>query len=377
MVNALARTAALLLVAMGIGFPLVASSRVAEAPAAKPARMSLARLCSRGALRMAAVPDRTSYYLDHGRPAGFHYELLREFADRLGVRLESHPVSSVDAAVSLLASGRADIVVLPPGTPPAAKVFRAKAAFQGSRQPPPDVSRIGPVLVRHDSPELLAQLDFHYERSSRDGLARILYYRFLHPELPRETALGVGISDFDSLIARHAMAHGVDWRLVAAVISEESGFDPDAVSRRGATGLMQLMPDLSERSNVRNPRDPEANVAAGVRYLRRLMDMFGGAKGESKLPIVLAAYLLGPGHVFDARQLAVDRGADPETWSGGVKESLLLLEDPRHFERTRFGYANGRLAVRYAERVLERYQLYRHHAAGELSAMAPAASRNM
>ena len=80
---------------------------------------------------------------------------------------------------------------------------------------------------------------------------------------------------FARLVERAAVRHGVDPRLVHALIEVESGYRADAVSPAGAMGLMQLMPVTARRFGVADPLDPEANIEAGVRYLRALLDEFG------------------------------------------------------------------------------------------------------
>jgi soluble lytic murein transglycosylase-like protein len=94
------------------------------------------------------------------------------------------------------------------------------------------------------------------------------------------------------IIERAAAAHGVDAKLVRAVIRTESGDNPAAVSPVGAQGLMQLMPATSRELGVTNPFDPEQNVMAGTRYLRRLLDRYDG-----DLDRTLAAYNWGMGNV--------------------------------------------------------------------------------
>ncbi len=85
-----------------------------------------------------------------------------------------------------------------------------------------------------------------------------------------------------------AIRYGVSEDLIAAIIETESSFDPRAVSRRGARGLMQLMPATAALLGVGDPFDPRENIEGGVRHLRALMDRF-----DNDLPLVLAAYNAG------------------------------------------------------------------------------------
>lgn len=98
--------------------------------------------------------------------------------------------------------------------------------------------------------------------------------------------------DSHALYANHiqaaAAANNIDAALIRAVISAESGYNPSAVSRKGAVGLMQLMPETASRYNVANSRDPEQNIHGGARYLRDLLQMF-----NYDVRLAIAAYNAG------------------------------------------------------------------------------------
>jgi transglycosylase-like protein with SLT domain/uncharacterized protein DUF4124 len=95
-------------------------------------------------------------------------------------------------------------------------------------------------------------------------------------------------AQFESIINACALDYGVDKSLVKAVIHAESGYNPNAVSRAGATGLMQLMPKTAQGLKVTDSFNPTDNIRGGVRYLRFLLDTFGG-----NVSLALAAYNAG------------------------------------------------------------------------------------
>jgi len=103
--------------------------------------------------------------------------------------------------------------------------------------------------------------------------------------LPSGNLVGGQYAD---LINGIAGEEGVDPALVRAIIKAESNFEPNATSRKGAQGLMQLMPGTARRYAIRDTFDPEANIRGGVRYLRFLQDLFPG-----QLALALAAYNAG------------------------------------------------------------------------------------
>ena len=120
-------------------------------------------------------------------------------------------------------------------------------------------------------------------------------YRRVIAELPRSRAV-ISDGELEPVIARHSRAHRLHPALIRAVIKTESDFDPLAVSRAGAVGLMQLMPQTAVRLDVRDSYNPDENIGGGTKYLRQLLDRFNG-----NLPLALAAYNAGE-HVVERYQ---------------------------------------------------------------------------
>jgi soluble lytic murein transglycosylase-like protein len=135
--------------------------------------------------------------------------------------------------------------------------------------------------------------------SSESASARIVAANFRGPLATS--------ADIDSAIEQAAARHNVDPNLVRAVVKVESNFNPNAVSRKGAMGLMQLMPATARQLQVKNPFDPEQNVDAGVRHLKQLLESYGG-----DVRLSLAAYNAGATAV--ARSSGVPRYAETQNY---------------------------------------------------------------
>lgn len=94
-----------------------------------------------------------------------------------------------------------------------------------------------------------------------------------------------------ALVRKYSQRYSLDPKLVQAVLAVESNYDPHAVSEKGAEGLMQIMPETQKDLGLYTPYDPEANIEAGVRYLKKMIDT------QPSLELALAAYNAGPARV--------------------------------------------------------------------------------
>lgn len=129
-------------------------------------------------------------------------------------------------------------------------------------------------------------------RQQREG-----FFALPWPEPPQPSAAAFGCArlggaEMEALVERSARDYSLAPGLLRAVVRRESGFYPCAVSRAGAMGLMQLMPATAAAMGVTNPFDPAQNIAGGSRFLRQMLERYGGNLG-----LALGAYNAGPGRV--------------------------------------------------------------------------------
>jgi membrane-bound lytic murein transglycosylase F len=237
------------------------------------------------------------------------------------------------------------------------------------RQGPVVLAAVPLVWVANpSSPQLARRAGEFLEQATRSGTLQALAASQLGVVLPppvvveereqrREVPAGA-ITPYDELLRKEGREHGIDWRLLASIMYEESRFDPQAVGPGGSAGLFQFMPATWQHLGVEDPHDPEEAAAAASWYLQWLMGQFFDLPEPDRLAMAIASYNAGAGHVFDAQRLAASMGFDPERWLGSVETALLLLDDPELASSFPSGVCGCRRAVGYTRRVLRRYHGY-------------------
>lgn len=226
--------------------------------------------------------------------------------------------------------------------------------------------------VRHTSPELLKAINEWLIKIKKEPTFMVLYNRYF--KSPRHLQLrvksdysslrGNKISPFDDLIKEGAAQLGWDWRLLAALIYQESKFNPQSESWAGAVGLMQLMPETADRFGASNPMEPAQNIRAGVKFLKHLDTYWvkENVREEDRIKFVLASYNAGLSHIIDARKLAIKYGGDPSSWDD-VEKYLLRKSDPLYYKDpvVMAGYCLCQEPVNYVKEVLGIFEEYKLH----------------
>ncbi|HXX64483.1 MAG TPA: transglycosylase SLT domain-containing protein [Bacteroidota bacterium] len=186
-----------------------------------------------------------------------------------------------------------------------------------------------------------------------------------------EPATGRFIQSYGPAIKRYAERYGFDWRLVLAVMKQESRFSRHAESSRGATGLMQIMPvtseELARTLDLEDLSHPVNNIQAGVFYLRKLYDLFDGASDADRIKLTLAAYNAGISRVYDAQEMAAYLHESPLQWQA-VRDALPFLSKRFYTlhrsiwgqDKPKSGYfGNARQTINYVDAIMNYYDDYR------------------
>jgi membrane-bound lytic murein transglycosylase F len=426
--------------------------------------------------RLIAVTDfnSTNYFVYKGEPMGFHYELLNEFTDNLGVDLEIITENQLDRAYDLLNSGKADLIAigLTINTSRKREILFTDPIIQTrqvlvQRKPRnwrsltadalerklirnqldlahktifvqenashferltslaneigdtiniidvpyeseelirsvangeieytvcdeniaivnstyyPDIDISTPVsfpqniawgLRKQDSGKLLNELNRwinEFKGTRQYTLLYAKYFKNSRSNLIVKSdyySLSTGkISRWDDMIKKASNDINWDWRLLASLIYQESGFDPHAESWAGAYGLMQVMPLTAKKLGIDITASPANNIKAGTMYINWLQTMFETRIPEEKerMKFVLASYNAGPGHILDAMKLAGKNGKDPQKWDDNVAVWLLKKSNPVYYKdaEVKSGYFKGTESVNFVSEVLERYEHYRN-----------------
>lgn len=251
-------------------------------------------------------------------PSELHIDLVLKEAEDLGVFIVAE---KGEAVLDSLLTGRIDLAVVSDTMPLPHGVIASRPFLQETVW-----------VLRNTETEALRKInDWMSEISATSA-----YKNLEKGKLDRLIA----ISRYDSVIQKHARNIGWDWRLIAAVIYNESRFHNEANSDKGAQGLMQI---LSSKYTAEEMSDPDRNLEIGTKYLKKLDRMLSKSIKDTheRLKFVLASYNFGEGKIQRLMDQAKQQGLDPARWDD---VSSLLPE--------------GHHTVSYVEKVLDTYRDY-------------------
>lgn len=199
-----------------------------------------------------------------------------------------------------------------------------------------------------------------YKASEEFENHKRLFIRQFNPLKRAEKGVNTEIvSPYDDLFRQHAAELGWDWRMLAAVVYQESKFSISSRSHRGAVGLMQVMPQTAASYNITELVDPQQNLIAGTNHLKRLQNLYKGCEmsSEERIRFTLAAYNAGEGRIKDCRNLARSRNRDENKWSEIVKVIPMMNDDSiLSDENVKLGKFKGTETIAYVDNVMALYE---------------------
>lgn len=246
-----------------------------------------------------------------------------------------------------LKKGRYDIIVLDTATaiPPRYKKF-VRVSLEISP------GKVWAVSSRN--PNLLTSINFWFAYFCNSDDYTFMKRRYLRPPIHLNPHYFKGggsngsISDYDDIIKRYSEFVGVDWRLISAIIYEESRFNLSAVSSRNARGLMQVKATTAAIYGVYDVHDPELNIKAGTLHIGDLINRYKsqGMDYNNAVKFALGSYNAGAGRINICRQTAEKLGYNPDIWED------VVMAFPRVAD------FKGYQTVKYVDGVIQKYHQY-------------------
>lgn len=287
---------------------------------------------------------------------GFNYELLGKFAKdancSYSIRLARRREFPLD---SLVADSLQIVVVPTTDSVLAGDRFYVSRAFDDSTV----------WVVPAGNKTLIKEINRWHSHFESSHEYELIKERFTPSYEPFSRAVkGQGYknaSPYDRLFKKHSVSLGWDWRLLAAIVWQESKFHIEVRSSRGAAGLMQMMPSTAAKYNINDILNPDENIEAGVRYLAALEKMFSRyASGIELAKMTLAAYNAGEGRIMDCINMAKSMNMPHSTWDE-VKAVIPFMRDSSFMASdsvARLGVFKGHETIAYVDRVMSLYKAF-------------------
>lgn len=305
-------------------------------------------------LRCLIVP-RSANDTVRGLVTGYEYALLESYASSDSSRAVISIERDLEAALDSLENSGVSIVSVP-----FSPDFSADSLLVSI---PIDSLRIW-VLSSSDTKHMKRLNEWIAGYCSSDAFKQIREKFLVHYDPiaeSRHLKKREYLSPYDDLFREHADSIGWDWRLLAAIAYQESHFHIEARSRRGASGLMQLMPYTAGMFEVANLLDPDESIGASARHLKRLYRFYSRAADKTeRYKFTLAAYNAGEGHIKDCITYAASKGIEPRRWEDIAEiipemSSATTVSEPDSLKYKPF---KGKETNAYVKRVWSLYTIF-------------------
>lgn len=302
--------------------------------------------------------------------ASVYANRLKHIAEETGSSMRiADTILSVDSLVALVAKGKINYTICDDHIAFYNKVIHnnidIKTKIGNYRQHIAWAMPMGADSLQHSMQKWL----HHIKRNKTFYYIYNKYYKNPYKARQVKKALAKGIfnrqlSPYDSLIQHNSHRLGWDWRLLASLICQESGFKDEENPVSHAFGVMQMIPETADIYGLQPQDSIAAQIAAGSRYLKALDKEIAERVSDAneRQKFVLAAYNVGVAHVFDAMRLTQKYGKDPAIWYRNVEDYMLLLAQPEYYKDTvcYYGYCRGSEPYNYVREIENRYQHYRN-----------------
>lgn len=293
-------------------------------------------------------------YGSHGLETGFCYELLCKFAEDNHCNISILPSVRKESCLDLLKNGNIDILI----------IHKTELLEDEGISILREVDDCSAWVIKTTDLNKVRQMNAWISYTTSSPEFKKLQKRFnclFNPHKRAEMGLTVQtISPYDDIIRRYASDLGWDWRMLAAVIYQESKFSISSHSFRGAQGLMQIMPQTGLYYGVKDLMNPAQNLIAGTRHLKRMQKQFykEGMTQEELIKFTLAAYNAGEGRISDCISLADAKGIDSRKWEEIVNYVIPLMREDSILEEesVKYGKFQGHETIAYIDSILSHYR---------------------
>lgn len=276
-------------------------------------------------LTIAAVPGDSTYFATDGFQHGFGFDLIRSYADELGVEIDLKAYASEEAALRALKSGDADMALTTASTQLKSQLnlssinvscgydasltkngLHPKVSWTFNQADDPLSQKASYFLcdsIKLENTQKLAA--FYNQNLLKDAYSQDHFKKTLTEKLP----------DYQSSFEEQARNYNHDWELLVAMGYQESHLDANAVSPTGVRGLMMLTNNTAKAMGVSDRVDPYQSIGGGARYLEQMKSDFADVPKTDRIWFALAAYNMGPNAVKRIQRKLNDAGIDDKSWA--------------------------------------------------------------